>query len=94
MLRNTSETNNDRHTTRGRNPTGRTGTHENQDRPRDGNVGVRMNDIQFQNELRELLDDDVEDEQIVKYVLEHAWNQWPHSFEQWLHKKRRYGGFD
>ncbi len=52
-------------------------------------------DIQFRNELREKLDDeDVDDGEIVKFVLEHAWNQWPHSFEQWLNTKRRYGGFN
>jgi len=54
-----------------------------------------MKDLQFQGELREKIEDsDVADEEIVKYVLEHAWNQWPHSFEQWLWNKRRHGGFD
>jgi len=54
-----------------------------------------MNDLKFQPELKEKIEDpDTEDQEIVKFVLEHAWNQWPHSFEQWLNKKRRYGGFD
>ena len=51
-------------------------------------------DLQFRNDLQEMLDEDAEDAKIVKFVLEHAWNQWPHSFEQWLNNKRRYGGFD
>ena len=54
-----------------------------------------MKDLEFQRKLQEKLDDDdVGDEQIVKYVLEHAWSMWPHSFEQWLANKRRYGGFE
>ena len=51
-------------------------------------------DLQFRNDLKTLLDEDAEDKEIVKFVLEHAWEQWPHSFEQWLQGKRRYGGFD
>ncbi|WP_158547639.1 hypothetical protein [Haloferax sp. Atlit-6N] len=51
--------------------------------------------LEFRTELRELLDDDdVEDAEIVRFVLNHAWNQWPHAFERWLAKKRRYGGFN
>ncbi len=53
-----------------------------------------MQDVSFRNDLRELLDEDADDKEIVKLVLEHAWNQWPHAFEKWLHEKRRYGGFD
>jgi len=54
-----------------------------------------MKDLQFQPKLKEKIEDsEVEDQEIVKFVLEHAWNQWPHSFEQWLNQKRRYGGFD
>ena len=47
-------------------------------------------DIQFRNDLKELLEDDAEDYEIIKLCLEQAWNQWPHSFEQWLNHKRRY----
>lgn len=53
-----------------------------------------MKDIEFRQRLRELLEDDADDKEIVKFVLEHAWNQWPHAFEHWLTQKRRYGGFE
>jgi len=53
-----------------------------------------MKDLQFQSKLKEKIEDpDVEDEEIVKWVLDYAWNQWPHSFERWLKNKRQYGGF-
>lgn len=53
-----------------------------------------MQDIQFRSRLNELIEEDAEDKEIIKLCLEQAWNQWPHSFEQWLQDKRRHGGFD
>jgi len=47
-------------------------------------------DLDFRNRLQELLEDDADDEEIIKLCLEQAYNQWPHSFEQWLTEKRRY----
>lgn len=51
-------------------------------------------DIEFRTRLNELIEDDADDQAIIKLCLEQAWNHWPHAFEQWLRDKRRYGGFD
>jgi len=47
-------------------------------------------DIGFRNDLKELLEENADDKEIIKLCLEQAWNQWPHSFESWLNEKRRY----
>lgn len=48
-------------------------------------------DIDFRNNLKELLEEDAEDYEILALCLNQAYNQWPHSFEQWLRQKRRHG---
>lgn len=48
-------------------------------------------DIEFRDNLKELLEENADDKEIIKLCLEQAWNMWPHSFETWLRKKRQYG---
>lgn len=48
-------------------------------------------DLEFRNELKDLLEEGADDDEILKLCLNQAYNQWPHSFEQWLQQKRRHG---
>lgn len=44
-------------------------------------------DFEFRSELTEMLESEADDREIVEFVLDHAWNRWPHSFHVWLNGK-------
>ena len=45
---------------------------------------IKIKDCLFQDKLKKMLDDGVEDEEIIKYVLNHAMSQWTGSLVYWV----------
>ncbi|WP_456327904.1 hypothetical protein [Archaeoglobus sp.] len=53
-----------------------------------------MKNLEFRKKLRAMLEDDFEDEEIIKYVLNFAWDQYPRPLLVWLLAKiGQYGYF-
>lgn len=48
-----------------------------------------MRDVGFRRELRKMLDEGAEDHEIIKYVLEHAIDQYPRPTMVWIMKQAR-----
>jgi len=46
-----------------------------------------MKDIRFRAQLRKMLEEDKEDLEIINFVLEHTWEQWPRPLLIWFQKR-------
>jgi len=44
-------------------------------------------DLGFRSGLKKLLNESDDDKELVKFVLEHAWDQWPRTTLIWFYKK-------
>jgi len=53
-----------------------------------------MKSLEFRNRLKAMLEDDFEDEEIIRYVLNFAWDHYPRPLLVWLLTKiGQYGYF-